>query len=621
MNSSGINGSHRLYTSCWEDLREPKAVPKKTEMGSRGPISQNTTCRGSKKSSVKIRHNPHQLTQQPQEKTDALCQVTRTHFRELALSKDFAKLKVKYFFEYGEWIEERVRCVVWVSVEQQRFSEPFLVCLKKLQRVFLKVKYYDGENTFFELPNTSFSLCDSLASKTHNIEAGHKHARQLPLAGKKWAGPWRSGENEAVYNKIEGAILQDLSERPFDRVLEICAGPGKLAQKILEQTRQQGRRLDCYWHVELDENSQECAKQNLAEFESQVSFHRENILTADFDRIIGESKPSIIIGSGALTFQVMDSEEDCKVVLKKLIPHADILYLTGRTPLFVSLSEIQKIYPFKVLKKYVPEAPCDFLVLQKDPSLTLPFTISREGTLDLFYFFETDSSLSLAELLDRHPDDLERVATLNLSCCPVKPEDCAALSKLPNLKTLRLAGVKNLNALLPHLPFEMLQRLEHLDLSASDVKEETVCKTLADHALTVLNVDNCHEIPLTTQVGMMLFLGQRREVLDLTFLARRNYQDQLVIVAKLLIKYVHLFSHYKKILSNAVRADSQRRGPNFLKNRTYQKALRLLTRRSSAKIEFISAALIDERLESLNREYYSLISQKLEEFNKTPGSS
>src|ERR1700722_7277897 len=77
-------------------------------------------------------------------------EVCRGYFKQIVLSKNFKKIKTKIQAEAKE--EESIKSLTWVEVIRKRFDDPALFNLDKIHRTFLKVKFFDGEVKFIELP-------------------------------------------------------------------------------------------------------------------------------------------------------------------------------------------------------------------------------------------------------------------------------------------------------------------------------------------------------------------------------------------------------------------------------------------------------------------------------------
>lgn len=331
-----------------------------------------------------------------------------------------------------------------------------------------------------------------------------------------------------------------------------------VGQKALTELRKEGLEVKNYLLVDLSHACCEVAKDNLSEF-SEASVLEQDIMRTDFATLTAAQQPQIIIASGALEIQDLNDPQDAKFVLKKLItvmPNGGMIYLTGFQNQHNSLSEIQKIYPFKVLKK-VDALGNEFLVLQK-VELDLPFKIKKDGILDLFYIFHKYPDISLEQIFKDNEDKLADIRILDLSLCPLKNEDMAALALLPNLKILRLNGVANINDLLPLIPSEILQKLKVLDLSFTEIREGTIRTALIDSQLTQLQLDQCGELDVQVQIQLMFEYGQKRDTLHLGFIRRLSYTRYTGQVIDILRNSSFASQHpYKKIVIPTSAACSQ----------------------------------------------------------------
>lgn len=466
-------------------------------------------------------------------------EIGAEYFKKIALSKKYKKVKLKYVNPNSLDFKN----FTIVQAIRQKFSLLTSITPEKVCRYFVKIKHCSNEVKFLEL--TSEPRLD-IPMEEFNV----KHSLATSLEENFWGTAWRQGNHERAYQSIECSLASHIQsyfeEKLYDEgeslsILEIGAGEGALAEELLTTFTEE---IAHYWHVELDQSSSQKAQKRL-EGNPHVSFHQENIMTADFTEFFKNKTPSILIASGILTEQVLDSAEDAKIVLKKLIPHVKMFYLTGRTPLLVSISELRKIYPFNEIKKVDYSAPFDFLVLEKKEIQEDFFKVQRNGTLDLYCMFEKNPHMSLSKLLQRYPQDLSRISVLDLSVCSLQPGDLSSLSFLPNLEDLRLGAVKGLNEHLLDIPEEVLQTLRKLDVSVSDVSEETLKKILPHCKLSQLRLDHCSQIPIPDQIRLMLQYGQKDSILDLSFVNRRNYKDQLSFTLEILNE--HSKPNYKKI--------------------------------------------------------------------------
>lgn len=453
-------------------------------------------------------------------------EVSKEYFDKIYRSKKFSKTEFLFHVSEKEKLKSGIKSISFVQVVQVKFDNP--TYSRTNMQYLIKIKFSDKSK-----PNKYAEISEGLLpfdSKFDDYEVKLKDVVSAPLETDFWDDNWKDeASHKRTYDLLEDLLIKDIPTRidpsKSTAVLEICGGKGDFAKKLLREFQDKNVDSSHYWLVEYSSTSCDEARENLNEF-NQAAVVEADILTIDFSALTEEQRPNVIIASGALTAQVMSDIEESKLVLKKLItimPENGLIYLTGLQRQLVSLAEIEKFYPFQIHKKM--ESNQEFLILQKDKGLEHPFKIQNNGSLDLFYFFQANPHITLKEIFaDKDKDELAKIKTLDLSLCPLKAKDMEALSLLPNLTSLHLANVENVETLLSHLPAQTKENLKDLDVSLTNITEEVLMREFGNCHLANLRLDRCENLSVEKQIELMLILGQRRETLDLNFMSRRIYQ-------------------------------------------------------------------------------------------------
>jgi len=164
------------------------------------------------------------------------------------------------------------------------------------------------------------------------------------------------------YDKLNETITLIVERiQPKIGVLEICGGNGSLAKKILEKHP----RLPYYCLIDSNEEAIMQAKENLKEF-SQADIRGDSIDPVK-PEIILDHKVDLIIGSGALTFNVMSSRKHSIRVLDELVPKLTLggyLILSGFSPSYIKAKDLKE-RGFEVKNKFDCELEISLYIARK----------------------------------------------------------------------------------------------------------------------------------------------------------------------------------------------------------------------------------------------------------------
>jgi len=137
------------------------------------------------------------------------------------------------------------------------------------------------------------------------------------------------------------------------RVLEVCAGDGVLAGYILQRNPEE---ITEYSLIELNERSCNKAKENLA-VEPRAHVHRGDVTTPEaYARATGGKKVGLVIGSGALTHQVLPDRNIALAALDQIadtLEDGGFLLLSGVSGHWVHAKDLTE-RNFVVLNQSIP---------------------------------------------------------------------------------------------------------------------------------------------------------------------------------------------------------------------------------------------------------------------------
>jgi len=141
-------------------------------------------------------------------------------------------------------------------------------------------------------------------------------------------------------------------------ILELCGGDGSLAKEILKAIPE----VKNYTLIDLNKASLVKAKKNLSSF-NQVDIIQDDIVTSSKF----PNKTNLIIGSGALTYEVLPSKAAATVALYNATQCLEIggyLLLSGYAPSFIDSNDLQHL-GYKVINTFNPIMGQYFYVAQK----------------------------------------------------------------------------------------------------------------------------------------------------------------------------------------------------------------------------------------------------------------
>jgi serine/threonine protein kinase len=443
--------------------------------------------------------------------------VSKKLYNTLSRNKQCQKDERRIFVSEAFKKKTGIGALSVVSIDRRKFSDA-----EQINKVFLRIKF-KNKTEYFELAETDFNKIFP--------EMEYKRLRDTAsaLGDSYWAHEWRQKEVQDTYNRLDKQIINQVHQLSLSSgnkklaIVEIAGGKGNLAEKIFNTLEES----PTYHLLEYNHSSCLSARQRLESFGDQAKVIEGNALTHDFHEL-ATSPPDVIIASGALTTQVFNNPEECRCVLKKMIeilPVGGKLILTGLQTQHISLANIQKLYPFKVLQTQ-DQGGKEFLVLEKAPVRTDKPIVQKDGSLDLFCTVSQGKGRLRDVLQSLSPEERSKVKRLDLSCCPLNPDEAKALELLPNLQSLACAYVKGADDFLRQVPKSTLAKLHSLDLSYTDVTRETLSKALEAAApLHELRIDLCEKISIGAQLDFLVDIANKAKKIDLTFLNNHYYRE------------------------------------------------------------------------------------------------
>lgn len=341
-----------------------------------------------------------------------------------------------------------------------------LVFSPKRRGILHVIRLTSGETRSFDNPHVSSLLFPG--DRIQRISYGNFFNQHTSLShwSIDWKKPDRFSEAARVYPLIQARMIEIfpflLQENQEAVICEICGGKGDDAAAIM---RLFSSRIRLYVSFDQDKKSCKEAENRLKDY-PQAEVKNADLLSLP----VGALPQSIdlLIGSGALTQKVLNEEGEAKDILKKLLPlikPGGMILLTGLARQWLSIDQLLSSFPLRVHNIYDTNLGREFLVLQKDPAVSLK---PKNGKIDPFYHMK-EKNLSLQEALAEIGMPLESIQELDLSALSLSSEDIEFLQTLPNIRRLLLRNTEPIEEILRVLPTKW--QLEQLDLSGSKVSE------------------------------------------------------------------------------------------------------------------------------------------------------
>lgn len=183
--------------------------------------------------------------------------------------------------------------------------------------------------------------------------------------GKEWA-EYQNVIHPAISETVN-ILLENMPIGTQPTIVEICAGTGLLAKRIIDNSKTPLK----YTLLEFNKPSVKQAKKLL---NNQASVVQTDVVKDRFYEDEKKTRPikpgsvDIIVGSGALTFSVLEDKESARKVLAKMyeaLKPGGHVVLSGWASSIVDTDDFEKM-GFTVINTYLPSNQNEFYILKKE---------------------------------------------------------------------------------------------------------------------------------------------------------------------------------------------------------------------------------------------------------------
>lgn len=194
-----------------------------------------------------------------------------------------------------------------------------------------------------------------------------------------WSGTkaWDTYSKE-IHPILETAVLEALDHLNVQspNILEICAGTGLLAKKIIHSWTQKHPAQDTmiqYTLLEKNEESRSKAQLNLNEMTNVIIVENDLINDAVYFRDPAKTEPippnsvDVIVGSGAITHEVLQDKKQAEQAMRKLahcLKPGGYMILSGWSHSLFSAKEFKNM-GFEVINMSTPKSIFALYILKK----------------------------------------------------------------------------------------------------------------------------------------------------------------------------------------------------------------------------------------------------------------
>lgn len=181
---------------------------------------------------------------------------------------------------------------------------------------------------------------------------------------------WKTGEHRKFYEQFVYPIFRSFTKKLLTKekqnILEVCSGDGELARKLFDR---HSKNIESYHLLDLNEASQKIAKKNLSEEIElkKACIHSVDIVEADYLKLTEGKEMDLVIGCGALNYQVLQNYQAALTTLSRIsavLKLGGVVLLSGWTAMRISSVDLEK-YGFKTCNKMFPGTFRQFYVATK----------------------------------------------------------------------------------------------------------------------------------------------------------------------------------------------------------------------------------------------------------------